>query len=81
MYPTVSQHNLYPVIVAPSPNGFILNPVDFENLSVEADNIQYGIQYLQTSISQKLACIYPPTPTSVNEIILNQNEFVVMITI
>ena len=78
---TVSQHNLYPVIVAPSSNGFILNPVDFENMSIKADNLQYGIQYLQTSISQKLACIYPPTPTPVNEIILNQNEFVVMITI
>lgn len=79
--PSISHHHLYPVIVAPSPKGFILNPVDFENMSIKADNLQYGIQYLQTSISQKLACIYPPTPIPVNEIILNQDEFAVMITI
>ena len=79
--PSIPQTQSYAVVITTIQNGFLLNPVDFENMSIKADNLQYGIQYLQTSISQKLACIYPPTPTPVNEIILNQNEFVVMITI
>lgn len=79
--PSIPQTQSYAVVVTTMQNGFLLNSVDFENMSIKADNLQYGIQYLQTAISQKLACIYPPTPTPVNEIILNQNEFVVMITI
>ena len=50
-------------------------------MSIEAGNLQYGIQCLKTTIAQKLVAMYPPTPTPVNEIILQQSEFVVMITI
>lgn len=79
--PSVSQTQSYAVVVTPIPNSFLLNPVDFENMSIKVDNLQYGIQHLQTSIAQKLTNIYPPTPTPINEIILNQNDFVVMITV
>ena len=79
--PTVSQHNLYPVIVAPSPNGFILNPVDFENLSVEADNIQYGLDCIKSGIAQTITSVYQPLPTPVSELALNAGEFVLIINI
>ena len=79
--PNMSQTQSYTIVVTPIANGFLLNPVDFEDMSIEANDLQYGIQCLQTAISQKLATMYPPTPTPVNEIILQQNEFVVMITI
>ena len=62
-------------------NGFLLNPIDFDDMSIEAGNLQYGIQCLKTTIAQKLVAMYPPTPIPVNEIILQQSEFVVMITI
>ena len=50
-------------------------------MSIEANDLQYGIQCLQTAIAQKLATMYPPTPTPVNEIILQQGEFVVIVNL
>ena len=63
------------------PNGFLLNPVDFEDMSIEANDLQYGIQCLQATIAQKLATMYPPTPTPMNEIVLQQGEFVVIVNL
>ncbi|MBO5103797.1 MAG: site-specific integrase [Ruminococcus sp.] len=79
--PTVPQNQLYPVVVIPALNGFILNAVDFDDLTVEADNIQYGISCIQSTIVQKLTSCYPPSPTPTNELVLNIGEFVVMINI
>lgn len=79
--PTVPQHHLYPVIVASSSNGFILNPVDFENLSVEADNIQYGLDCIKSGIAQTITSVYQPLPTPVSELALNAGEFVLIINI
>ncbi|MGN0631930.1 MAG: tyrosine-type recombinase/integrase [Ruminococcus sp.] len=77
--PTAPQNQSYPVIVTPSPNGFILNPVDFEELKIEADNIQYGISCIQSSIVPMLESMYPPAPTPVSELTVNQNEFILMV--
>ncbi len=79
--PTMPQCQSYPVIVTPAPNGFILNAVDFEELKIEADNIQYGISCIQSAIAQKLSNIYPPSPTPNNELVLNIGEFVVMVNV
>ena len=62
-------------------NGFLLNPIDFDDMSIEAGDLQYGIQCLKNTIVQKLATMYPPTPTPVNEIVLQQSEFIVMINL
>ena len=70
--PDMPQVQSYAIAVTPMANGFLLNPVDFEDMSIEANDLQYGIQCLQTAIAQKLATMYPPTPTPVNEIILQQ---------
>ena len=61
--PTTPQYESYPVIVTPAPNGFILNAVDFEDLKIEADDINYGISCIQSAIAQTLSNIYPPSPT------------------
>jgi len=79
--PTATKNQSYPVVVTPSPNGFVLNPVDFNDLTIEADNIQYGISCIQSAIAQKLTNAYPPAPTPTSEINLNQTEFVVMVNI
>ena len=79
--PTTPIHHSYPVIVLPSAKGFILTTIDFENLSVEADNIQYGIDCIQSTIIQRTSRSYPPSPTPVNELVLNNGEFVVMVNI
>lgn len=79
--PDMPQVQSYAIAVTPMANGFLLNPVDFEDMSIEANDLQYGIQCLQTTIAQKLATMYPPTPTPVNEIILQQGEFVVIINL
>lgn len=79
--PTVPQHQSYPVVVTPAPNGFILNPVDFEDFTIEAENIQNGISCIQSAIAQKLTTVYPPSPTPANELVVNPNEFVIMINI
>ncbi|HOC34849.1 MAG TPA: hypothetical protein PKI82_12400, partial [Ruminococcus flavefaciens] len=75
------QHNSYPVIVTPSPNGFILNTVDFDDLSVEADNIQYGISCIHSAISQRMLTALLPEPTPANELALSPTDFVVMVTV
>lgn len=77
--PTVPQNQSYPVVVTPAQNGFILNAVDFENIIIETDNIQYGINCIQSAIFQKLTSYYPPSPTPTNELVINPNEFVVMV--
>lgn len=77
--PTIPQNQMYPVIVTPSPNGFILNPVDFEDLSIEADNIQYGLDCIRNAIISKLIGLFPPQPTPSNELVLNVGEFVLMV--
>ena len=79
--PTTPIHHSYPVIVSPSANGFVLTTIDFEELSVEADNIQYGIDCIQSAIIQRTARSYPPSPTPVNELFLNNGEFIVMVNI
>lgn len=71
----------YPVIVTPTMNGFILNVIDFEDLSLEADNIQNGIRCIQSELSGRLIGSIPPTPTPCQELMLNAGEFVVMMTI
>lgn len=79
--PNTVQNQSYPVIVTPSPNGFILTAVDFEDVSAEADNIQYGISCIQSALSQKLIGIALPDPTPANELVLNPSEFVVMVSL
>ena len=79
--PAVSQVQSYAIVVTPMLNGFLLNPIDFDDMSIEAGDLQYGIQCLKATIAQKLATMYPPTPTPVNEIVLQQNEFIVMINL
>lgn len=79
--PAVSQVQSYTIVVTPMLNGFLLNPIDFDDMSIEAGDLQYGIQCLKATIAQKLATMYPPTPTPVNEIVLQQNEFIVMINL
>ena len=79
--PASPQQQTDPVIVTPCPNGFIFNPVDFEALSIEADNIQYGINCIQSAICQRIAGSYPPLPTPVEELVVNDGEFVVMVSV
>ena len=78
------QHNSYSVIVTPytpSANVFILNTVDFEDLSIEADNIQYGISCIHSAISQRMLTSLLPEPTPANELALSPGDFVVMVTV
>jgi len=75
------QYHFYPVIISPSPNGYILNAVDFEDLCVKADNIQYGLSCIQTAITQKIAGTFPPSPTPHNDIIVQPGEFIVVVNV
>ncbi|MDE5753898.1 MAG: site-specific integrase, partial [Oscillospiraceae bacterium] len=79
--PAMPKHQSYPVIVTPAQNSFILNAVDFDELTIEADNINYGISRIQSAIAQKLSNIYPPSPTPNSELVVNIGDFIVMINI
>ena len=78
---TISKALSYPVIVTTNTNKFILNVIDFDDLSFETDNIQDGISCIQHAIAQKLTRTYPPVPTPHEELILNTGEFIIMVTI
>ena len=78
---TISKALSYPVIVTPNTNRFILKVIDFDGLSFETDDIQYGISCIQNTLAQKLTRTYPPVPTPHEELILNTGEFIIMVTI
>ena len=79
--PVMPQNHSYPVIVTPNQNGFIMNVIDFNDLSVQADDVQKGIEYIQSAIMQRISSSYPPLPTPCSELILNPGEFIVMVTV
>jgi hypothetical protein len=62
-------------------NGFILNVVDFDDLSLEADNITNGLSIIQSELSEKLTGCISPMPTPYQDLILNSGEFVIMLTV
>lgn len=78
--PVMPQNQSYPVIVTPNQNGVIMNAIDFNDLSVQADDVQKGIAYIQSAIIQRISSSYPPLSTPYSEIILNPGEFIVMVT-
>ena len=79
--PVLQQNQTYPVVVSVSPNGYIMNAVDFEDLCVEADNIQYGISCIQSAIIQRNITAFPPIPTPANELSLAPDDFVIMVNV
>ena len=81
IFSTPVQPQAYPVVVTPTMNGFILNAVDFDELSLEADNITNGLTQIHTELSEKLIGCKPPMATPCQDLILNKNqgEFVVML--
>lgn len=79
--PVLQQNQTYPVVVSVSSNGYIMNAVDFEDLCVEADNIQNGLSCIQTAITQKIAGTFPPAPTPHNDIIVQPGEFFVVVNV
>ena len=85
LFESLSQHQnqntSYPVIVTSATNGFIMNAVDFENLSIHTDNIQHGLNGIQSAITKKLMGTYSPVPTPYSELILNTYEFIIMVTV
>ncbi len=76
-----SQQQSYPVIVTPNANGFILNVVDFDDLSFEVDNIQFGLVCIQDAITEKLVGYCPPVPTPYSDLVLSTGEFVLIVNI
>lgn len=79
--PVLQQNQTYPVVVSVSPNGYIMNAVDFEDLSVEADNIQNGLSCIQGGIAQRIDGTFPPAPTPLNDIVVQPGEFVVVVCV
>lgn len=81
MFSTPVQPQAYPVVVTPTMNGFILNVVDFDELSLEADNITNGLTLIQAELSERLIGCIPPMATPCQDLVLNKSEFIVMINI
>lgn len=81
LFSTPVQPQTYPVVITPTMNGFILNVVDFDDLSLEADNITYGLSIIQSELSEKLTGCISPMPTPCQDLVLNAGEFVIMVTV
>jgi hypothetical protein rflaF_09537 len=75
------QQQSYPVVVTPNANGFILNVIDFDGLSFEVENIQFGLVCIHDAITEKLVGYCPPVPTPCTDLILSAGDFVVMVTL
>lgn len=78
---TPVEHQSYPGIVTQTANGFILNAIDFNDLSFEVDNIQFGLTCIQNTIREKLVGYCLPIPTPCTDLMLSAGEFVIMVTI
>jgi len=75
------QQQSYPVVVTPNANGFILNVIDFDDLSFEVDNIQFGLVCIQDAIKEKLVGYSSPVPTPYTDLVLSTGEFVLIVNI
>lgn len=71
----------YPVIITPAPDGFILNAVDFDSISVKAMTVDQGMICIQNEISEKIAGTFPPIPTPYQELALCPGEFVLIVNV
>lgn len=76
-----TEHQSYPVIVTQTANGFLLDVVDFDDLSFEVDNIQFGLDCIQNTIKERCIGYCPPAPTPCTDLVLSVGEFVLMVTI
>ena len=72
---------VYPVIVSFSPNGFLLNAVDFDDLAIEAETLQNGLACLQTELAARMIDGFSPMPTPCQDLLLNHGEYVMMLTV
>lgn len=52
-----------------------------EELSFEADTIQYGLNCIQNSIISKISNSYPPVPTPAYKFNLNVGDFLVIMNV
>lgn len=79
--PALPQNQSYPVVVTPAPDGFILNAVDFDGVSVKALTVDQGMLCIQNEISEKIAGTFPPMPTPYPELVLCPGEFVLIVNV
>lgn len=79
--PTLSQNRIYPVVVTPVPDGFLLNAVDFDDITIKASSVNEGYECILSSITEAIEEDYPPMPTPCNEIITMPGEFLIMVTV
>ena len=58
--PPVIENKSYPVVVTPMPDGFSLNAIDFDDISIKTDTIEQGIGCIQVAVSEiiKSTCIF-----------------------
>lgn len=76
----IPEHQTYPIIVTPTANGFILNVVDFDDLTYEVDNVSFGISCACDAI-KALTNGYLPEPTPFTDLMLDANEFLTMVNV
>ena len=79
--PEMPQNRIYPIVVTPIPNGFLLNAVDFDDITVKASTIEEGHQCILSAVTEAIEEDYPPLPTPLDEINTMPGEFLIMITI
>lgn len=71
----------YPVIVTPVADGYIMNVVDFDQVSVKAATIDQGLLCLQNELSDLFSGIIPPAPTPLQDLLVNPGEFIVVVNL
>lgn len=79
--PTLPQNRIYPIVVTPVPDGFLLNAVDFDDITVKSSSVNEGYKCILSSITEAIEEDYPPIPTPCNEIITMPGEFLIMVTV
>lgn len=79
--PTLPQNQIYPVVVTSVPDGFLLNAIDFDDITVKSSSVNEGYECILSSITEAIEEDYPPMPTSYNEIITMPGEFLIMVTV
>ena len=71
----------YPVIVTPVADGYIMNAVDFDQVSVKAATIDQGLLCLQNELSDLFSGIIPPAPTPLQDLLVNPGEVIVVVNL
>lgn len=80
--PRICKNTVYPIVISSGfDNKVTLTAVDFDNISIVADSINDGLNFIREKISNSVNHGFSPMPTPYEQIQVGTNEMIMMVSI